>query len=87
MEPQQFCDAPLIPKIAIQDIQPYSVIVSWQSREHLGLSGYEIVYHAIGEAGSAGAGGGSNIGGGGMGGYADLDEVSLQLYRFIYVSM
>lgn len=48
MEPQQFCDAPLIPKIAIQDIQPYSVIVSWQTtREHLGLSGYEIVYHAI----------------------------------------
>ncbi|XP_058978013.1 chaoptin [Musca domestica] len=47
MEPQQFCDAPLIPKIAIQDIQPYSVIVSWQSREHLGLNGYEIVYHAI----------------------------------------
>lgn len=47
MEPQQFCDAPLIPKIAIQDIQPYSVVVSWQSREHLGLNGYEIVYHAM----------------------------------------
>ncbi|XP_067641986.1 uncharacterized protein [Eurosta solidaginis] len=46
MEPQQFCDAPLIPKIAIQDIQPYSVIVSWLSREHLGLTGYEIVYYA-----------------------------------------
>nr|XP_014092231.2 uncharacterized protein LOC106618861 [Bactrocera oleae] len=46
MEPQQFCDAPLIPKIAIQDIQPYSVVVSWLSREHLGLTGYEIVYYA-----------------------------------------
>ncbi|XP_055844308.1 protein artichoke [Episyrphus balteatus] len=47
MEPQQFCDAPLIPKIAIQDIQPYSVVVSWQSREQFGLNGYEIVYHAM----------------------------------------
>ncbi|KAL9881930.1 uncharacterized protein ACN427_010004 isoform 2-T2 [Glossina fuscipes fuscipes] len=79
MEPQQFCDAPLIPKIAIQDIQPYSVIVSWQSREHLGLNGYEIIYHAIGDnaaTGAAMAGGGiggsvsnsgSAIGGGGGG--------------------
>ncbi|EDW75170.2 uncharacterized protein Dwil_GK19841 [Drosophila willistoni] len=49
MEPQQFCDAPLIPKMAIQDIQPYSVVVSWQSRDHLGLSGFEIVYHATGD--------------------------------------
>ncbi|XP_030381073.1 chaoptin [Scaptodrosophila lebanonensis] len=49
MEPQQFCDAPLIPKMAIQDIQPYSVVVSWQSREHLGLNGFEIVYHATGD--------------------------------------
>ncbi|XP_034672080.1 chaoptin isoform X2 [Drosophila subobscura] len=49
MEPQQFCDAPLIPKMAIQDIQPYSVVVSWQSRDHLGLNGFEIVYHATGD--------------------------------------
>lgn len=49
MEPQQFCDAPLIPKMAIQDIQPYSVVVSWQSRDHLGLTGFEIVYHATGD--------------------------------------
>ncbi|CAD7090064.1 unnamed protein product [Hermetia illucens] len=47
MEPQQFCDAPLILKLAIQDIQPYSVVVSWQSREHSGLNGYEIVYHSL----------------------------------------
>ncbi|XP_073832961.1 uncharacterized protein [Musca autumnalis] len=72
MEPQQFCDAPLIPKIAIQDIQPYSVIVSWQSREHLGLNGYEIVYHSIVGDGS---GGGSSNSVGGMGGYADIDEI------------
>uniref|UniRef100_A0A1A9WPL0 Fibronectin type-III domain-containing protein n=1 Tax=Glossina brevipalpis TaxID=37001 RepID=A0A1A9WPL0_9MUSC len=65
MEPQQFCDAPLIPKIAIQDIQPYSVIVSWQSREHLGLNGYEIIYHAIGDNVATGA---AIAVGGGIGG-------------------
>ncbi|XP_075158088.1 uncharacterized protein LOC142231362 [Haematobia irritans] len=73
MEPQQFCDAPLIPKIAIQDIQPYSVIVSWQSREHLGLSGYEIVYHAIADGNSANSVGGG--GGSGSSGYGDMDEI------------
>jgi len=35
--------------MAIQDIQPYSVVVSWQSRDHLGLNGFEIVYHATGD--------------------------------------
>lgn len=75
MEPQQFCDAPLIPKIAIQDIQPYSVIVSWQSREHLGLNGFEIIYHATSEAnGPAAGGGGGGIGAGA--GLTDADEVS-----------
>lgn len=47
MEPQDFCDAPLIMKLAIQDIQPYSVLVSWQSREHSGLSGYQVIYHSL----------------------------------------
>ena len=47
MEPQDFCDAPLIMKVAIQDIQPYSVLVSWQSREHSGLSGYQVIYHSL----------------------------------------
>lgn len=46
MEPKQFCDDPLILKIAIQDIQPYSVLVSWQSREHSGLHGYQVVYRS-----------------------------------------
>jgi hypothetical protein len=46
MEPQDFCDAPLIMKLAIQDIQPYSVLVSWQSRDHSGLSGYQVIYRA-----------------------------------------
>lgn len=79
MEPQQFCDAPLIPKIAIQDIQPYSVIVSWQSREHLGLNGYEIVYHATSETGGAPTTGGGGGGSMGAGGLADIDEVSLYM--------
>jgi hypothetical protein len=47
MEPQDFCDAPLIMKLAIQDIQPYSVLVSWQSREHSGLNGYQVIYHSL----------------------------------------
>lgn len=47
MEPQDFCDAPLIMKVAIQDIQPYSVLVSWQSREHSGLSGYQVIYQSL----------------------------------------
>jgi hypothetical protein len=47
MEPQDFCDSPLIMKLAIQDIQPYSVLVSWQSREHSGLSGYQVIYHSL----------------------------------------
>lgn len=47
MQPQEFCDAPLILKVAIQDIQPYSVIVSWQSREYTGLTGYHVVFHPL----------------------------------------
>lgn len=47
MEPKEFCDMPLILKLAIQDIQPYSVLVSWQSREHTGLHGYHIIYHSL----------------------------------------
>jgi hypothetical protein len=33
--------------LAIQDIQPYSVLVSWQSRDHSGLSGYQVIYHSL----------------------------------------
>lgn len=47
MEPQDFCDAPLIMKLAIQDIQPYSLLVSWQSRDHSGLSGYQVIYQSL----------------------------------------
>lgn len=47
MEPQQFCDTPLIIQIGIQDIQRYSVVVTWQAREHSGLHGYQIVYQDL----------------------------------------
>lgn len=47
LEPPRFCSTPLILKLAIQDIQPFSVIVSWQSRNHTGLHGYRIAYHAL----------------------------------------
>lgn len=47
MEPQDFCELPLIAKLAIQDIQPYSVVVSWQKREHSGLNGFEVKYQQI----------------------------------------
>lgn len=42
---QKLCDVPLVIRIAIQDIQTYSVIVSWQSRNQSGLSGYQVAYY------------------------------------------
>lgn len=53
--PQQFCDQPLIRKVAIQDIQPYSVLVSWQVRDHTGLSGFRVLYQALDVDGGAAA--------------------------------
>lgn len=47
LEPPRFCSAPLVLKLAIQDIQPFSVLVSWQSRNHSGLHGYRVAYHAL----------------------------------------
>lgn len=47
LDPHAFCSAPLVLKLAIQDIQPYSVLVSWQSRNHSGLHGYQVAYHAL----------------------------------------
>ncbi|XP_046592857.1 protein artichoke isoform X1 [Neodiprion lecontei] len=47
LDPHAFCSAPLIPKLAIQDIQPFSVLVSWQSRNHSRLQGYQVAYHAM----------------------------------------
>lgn len=50
LDPPAFCTTPLVLKLAIQDIQPFSVIVSWQSRNHSGVYGYKIVYNAISSA-------------------------------------
>ncbi|KAL1132683.1 hypothetical protein AAG570_010635 [Ranatra chinensis] len=47
LEPPRFCSVPLVLKLAIQDIQPFSVVVSWQSRNHTGLHGYRVAYHAL----------------------------------------
>ena len=47
MEPHRFCDAPLILKMAIQDVQPYAVHVSWNTREQSGLHGYHVVYRTV----------------------------------------
>lgn len=47
MEPHDFCGLSLIAKLAIQDIQPYSVVVSWQKREHSGLHGFEVKYQQV----------------------------------------
>lgn len=48
LDPRAFCSSPLVIKLAIQDIQPFSVLVSWQSRNHSGLHGYQVAYHTIG---------------------------------------
>lgn len=50
LNPHTFCSTPLIIKLAIQDIQPYSVFVSWQSRNHSGLHGYQVAYHTLDNA-------------------------------------
>lgn len=42
---EEFC--PLITHVSIDDVQPYSVSVSWKNREHNGLSGFEIFYQAM----------------------------------------
>lgn len=47
LEPGAFCSSPLILKLGIQDIQPFSVVVTWQSRNNSGLSGYQVLYHAL----------------------------------------
>lgn len=47
LDPPTFCTTPLVLKLAIQDIQPFSVVVSWQSRNHSGVYGYKIAYNTI----------------------------------------
>ncbi|XP_046399914.1 uncharacterized protein LOC124166423 [Ischnura elegans] len=62
LEPPRFCSAPLVIKLAIQDIQTLSVVVSWQGRDDHGITatpaatggwaiagvkGYRVSYHAL----------------------------------------
>lgn len=47
MQPREFCDEPLIVKVAIQDIQPFSVLVSWQGRENSGITGFQVIYQSL----------------------------------------
>ncbi|CAG4993621.1 unnamed protein product [Parnassius apollo] len=44
LTPQKLCDVPIVIRVAIQDIQTYSVIVSWQSRNQTGLNGFQVAY-------------------------------------------
>lgn len=43
--PEEFC--PLITTVGVDDIQRYSITVSWQNRDHSELDGFEIFYQAI----------------------------------------
>ncbi|XP_057336057.1 protein artichoke-like [Microplitis mediator] len=47
LDPHAFCSTPLVLEITIQEIQPFSVVVIWQSRNHTGLHGYQIVYRNL----------------------------------------
>lgn len=42
---EEFC--PLITQVSVNEIQPYSAVVSWESRENTELSGFEIFYQAL----------------------------------------
>lgn len=47
LEPPEFCAIPVVLKLAFQDIQPYSIFVSWKGRNHTGLHGYRVAYYPI----------------------------------------
>ncbi|XP_048516674.1 uncharacterized protein LOC125502495 [Dendroctonus ponderosae] len=47
LEPKQICNQPVVVKLGIQDIQPFSVVVSWQSRDHSGVHGYQVAYYSV----------------------------------------
>lgn len=47
LEPPAFCAVPVVLKLTIQDIQPYSMFVSWKGRNHTGLHGYKVAYYPI----------------------------------------
>ncbi|CAG0896748.1 unnamed protein product [Cyprideis torosa] len=41
------CSQSLIHKLAIQDIQPNSLMVTWQSNNTVDVKGFKVVYHAL----------------------------------------
>lgn len=47
MNPDDFCEIPLILDIAVQNIQPHSLDVSWAHSESSDLNGFEIFYQAL----------------------------------------
>lgn len=47
LEPPRFCTTPLVLKVAIQDIQTFSVLVSWVPRNHSGIHGYRVAYQSL----------------------------------------
>ncbi|XP_034948193.1 protein artichoke-like [Chelonus insularis] len=47
LDPHAFCSTPLVLKLAIHDIQPFSMLVSWQSRNHSGVHGYKVAYKTL----------------------------------------
>lgn len=46
LQPPRFCGAQLVVALAIQDIQPDSVLVSWQGATGP-LRGYRVAYHKL----------------------------------------
>ena len=47
LDPRTFCSAPQVLNLTIQDIQPFSVLINWQSDNHSGLHGYQVVFYVI----------------------------------------
>lgn len=42
---QKLCNSPVVVRVAIQDIQTYSVVVTWQGRNQSGLNGFQVAYY------------------------------------------
>lgn len=47
LETELLCEQPIVIRLGIQDIQPFSVFVSWQGRNRSGLYGYQIAYYSM----------------------------------------
>lgn len=47
LETELLCEQPMVIRLGIQDIQPFSVFVSWQGRNRSGLYGYQVAYYSM----------------------------------------